>query len=518
METPPLGDDPVLGPMIGLRSLMATIRHKRRIWLITGLVGLVVGASLHLVIPRKSTAVTDLYLVVPAGADPLQVMANNVSLLDTEVVAQQAITEDHLHVTPRTLLSDYTGLSISDNILSIKFSGPSQIEAVSGARAVARAFLAVQARELGLQTGALVSGLQSQISSLNVEIDGLNTKINNLSDATPDTQSSSQLTDLVNQRGEDESQVSQLQTQVQQALLNEQSTDHANNVLDPAAVVPVSAKKVLLIDGLSGLVAGIAVGLVAVTFGALLSERPPDRSTVAETLGAPVELSMDRYRGPRVMRRRRLYRRMRRPNSSVRMIQRRLRGHLESAPGSALAVVSLESSEHAALASEPAALAVGALALALSLEGHRVVVVDAANDRPLASILGLPTKPSAMVTFRHRVAVCPPVRVIVAPEDPLQMAQKPPPDDADVLLVLASLDAAFGAEHLAPWVTDAVMVLSSRGITLTRMEASREMLREAGISLRSVILLGADPQDDSSGALRPVDLRLTSMRTAEPSN
>jgi len=513
METPPLGDDPVLGPMIGLRSLMATIRHKRRVWLITGLVGLVVGASLHLVIPRKCTAVTDLYLVVPAGADPLQVMANNVSLLKTEVVAQQAITEDHLHVTPHTLLSDYTGLSISDNILSIKFSGPSQIEAVSGARAVARAFLAVQARELGLQTGALVSGLQSQISSLNVEIDGLNTKITNLSDATPDTQSSSQLTDLVNQRGEDESQVSQLQAQVQQALLNEQSTDHANNVLDPAAVVPVSAKKVLLIDGLSGLVAGIAVGLVAVTVGALLSERPPDRSTVAETLGAPVELSMDRYRGPRVLRRRRLYRRMRRPNPSLRMIQRRLRGHLESAPGSALAVVSLESSEHAALASEPAALAVGALARALSLEGHRVVVVDAANNRPLASILGLPTKPSAMVT-----AVCPPVRVLVAPEDPLQMAQKPPPDDADVLLVLASLDAAFGAEHLAPWVTDAVMVLSSRGITLTRMEASREMLCEAGISLRSVILLGADPQDDSSGALRPVDLQLTSMRTAEPSN
>ena len=89
------------------------------------------------------------------------------------------------------------------------------------------------------------------------------------------------------------------------------------------------------------------------------------------------------------------------------------------------------------------------------------------------------------------------------------MAQKPPPDDADALLVLASLDAAFGAEHLAPWVTDAVMVLSSRRTTLTRIEVGREMLHEAGISLRSVILLDSDPQDDSSGALSPVDLRLT---------
>ena len=166
---------------------------------------------------------------------------------------------------------------------------------------------------------------------------------------------------------------------------------------------------------------------------------------------------------------------------------------------------------------EPAALGVGALALALSSEGHRVVVVDAADNRPLASILGLTTKPEAMETFQLPAAGGPPVRVLVAPEDPLQMAQKPPPDDADALLVLASLDAAFGAEHLTPWVKDAVMILSSRGVTLTRMEVSREMLREAGISLRSVILLDSDPQDDSSGALSPVDLRLTPVETPEPS-
>ena len=186
----------------------------------------------------------------------------------------------------------------------------------------------------------------------------------------------------------------------------------------------------------------------------------------------------------------------------MRMIERRLRGHLESAPGSALAVVAVGTPE-------PAALAVGALAFALSSEGHRVVVVDAADNRPLASILGLTAKPEAMETFQLPAGEGPPVRVLVAPEDPLQMAQKPPPDDADALLVLASLDAAFGAEHLTPWVTDAVMILSPRRITLTRMEVTREMLREAGISLRSVILLDSDPQDDSSGALSPVDLRLT---------
>ena len=55
------------------------------------------------------------------------------------------------------------------------------------------------------------------------------------------------------------------------------------------------------------------------------------------------------------------------------------------------------------------------------------------------------------------------MRVIVAPEDPAQMAQKPPPDDADVVLVLTSLDPAFGTEQLASWVTDAVMILCPSG-------------------------------------------------------
>lgn len=502
MEATTTNDDPVLGPMIGLRALVATVRRKRRVWLITGLVGLIVGASLHLVVPRKFTAVTDLYLAIPAGADPAQVMANNVSLLQTEVVAQQAVTAGHLHMVPHTLLSHYTGLAVSDNIMSITFSGPSQIEAASGASAVARAFLAVHAKEMGLQTDALVRGLQTQISSFNNEIDSLNGEINNLSAATADTQSNNQLTDLVNQRSGEESQVSQLQAQVDQALLNEQFTDHTSTVLDPAAVVPSSAERVVLVDALSGLVAGLAVGLAAVIFSALLSERPPDRSTVATTLGAPVELSLQRYRSPRVMRRSRLARRLREPTPTLRMIERRLRGQLESAPGSALAVVAVGTSE-------PTALAVGALALALSSEGHRVVVVDAADNRPLAKILGLSSKPDAMETFQLPAVGGPPVRVLVAPEDPLRMAKKPPPDDADALLILASLDAAFGAEHLAPWVTDAVMVMSSRTTTPTRMTVSREMLHEAGISLRSVILLDSDPQDESSGALGPVDLRLS---------
>ena len=314
-----------MGPMIAVRSVLATVRRRRRVWLIAGLVGLIVGASIHLVIPHKYSAVTDLYLAQPPGSDANQAMANNVSLLQTEVVAHKAVALGQLHRNPSSLLSNYSGLALSGNLMSIKYSGSSQAEAVSGARAVARAFLAVQAQQLHLQTEVLVRGLKSQITSANSAIDNLNTTINNLSGAPPSEQTANRLTDLVNQRGSDASQVTQLQGQIQQDLQNEQSADNVSHVLDPAALVPTSTKKVILVDALSGLVAGLAVGLAAVIFGSLLSERAPGRSNVAATLGAPVELSLLRYRPPRVMRKRRLSRQLTDPSQPLRMIERRLR-------------------------------------------------------------------------------------------------------------------------------------------------------------------------------------------------
>ena len=506
-------DDIALGQMIGLRSLWATIRRNRRVWLATGLLGLIVGVSLPVVLPHKSAAVTDLYLAQTAGADPADAMADNVSLLQTNAVAEQAVSTGRLNMSPSALLSRYSGLPLSDTIMSIKFNGADRSEAVAGARAVAQAFLAVQAKELRLQTDVLVRGLRSEIASLTTAMGNLNTQISSLSPAssTVNAQTSNQITNLVNQRSADQSQVSQLQAQIQQARLNEQSANNVSHVLDPAAPVSASGKKVVLEDAISGLIVGLAVGLVALIFGSLLSERPLDRSTVAEALDAPVELSLERYRRPRVMRRKRLSRQLRTPSPALRMIERRLRTRLESAAGSILAVVTVGS------AAEPAALAVGALALALASEGHNVVVVDAADNRILASVLGLAASPDTMETFQIPVEEGPPIRVIVAPEDPAQVAQKPPPDDADVVLVLTSLDPAFGTEQLASWVTDAVAVLSVRGVNITRLRVGREILREEGISLRSVILLGSDAEDDSSGALSSVDRRLTPVGSSEPS-
>ena len=102
-----LEEDATLGPVIRVRALWAAIRRRWRAWVLLGAAGLLVGAGLHLVIPRKYSATSDLYLAIPSGSNPPEVMANNVALLQTDAVAKQAIAAGRLNVSPRTLLAHY---------------------------------------------------------------------------------------------------------------------------------------------------------------------------------------------------------------------------------------------------------------------------------------------------------------------------------------------------------------------------------------------------------------------------
>lgn len=483
----------VFGTMVSLRSVKTGIWRRRRTWLATALLGVLIGASLHFVIPPKYAATTDVYLAYLPGSDPVQAIVNDVSLLQTRAVAGQAVSASHLHMSASALLAQYHGFALSDAIMSITANALSEHEALLEADAVAKALLAVRTDEFRLQTAVLVEGLQSQIAALTKAVNGLTTSINNAS-ASPTGGSSNQLSELIDQRSGDASQISQLQGQVLQDQLGERTAERVSHVLNPPAIVPVSTKRAVVKDALAGLGGGLGVGLAGVILFLLLSDRPRDRATVAATVGASVELSLGRYKRPRFIRRRWLTRRLRRPSPALRMIERRLRSHLESASGSALGIIAVG-------APEVSALAVGVLALSLSDDGHRVVLVDTAEGRPLASLFAAHTKDTGteaaqFVTFSGRTLM-----LIVGPDDPAQMAQKAPPEDADAVLLLASLDPAFGAAHLGSWITDAVVMVIGGDANSEQMAVTGQMLRHAGIATRSVILIGADPHDETSGAL-----------------
>jgi O-antigen/teichoic acid export membrane protein len=490
LPAPAGSDEEYFGPMVDLSAMKEAVRRRRRLWVGAALAGLVIGAAFHLAVPARYSAVANLYMVEPASAQPASAMADDVSLLETRSVAAGALGALHLDANPQAFVSTYQGTAVSNEIMSVKLSAPSAAQAVAYDNAVVRSFLAVRSQELALQTKLVVAGLEAQVNALNADIKALTSQIDSLGAAGPGSQAASQVTSLVNQRTTDSSQVDQLQSQGQQDLLAEQSVVQGTQVLDPAVALRVSPAKVALTDALTGLVGGLFLGLGIVVVGAAVSDRPRRRAQVAAALGVPVELSVGPYRPPLWLRELRLRRTVKRPGSTLQMMARRLCRQLEASPGSALAVVAIGPTE-------PPALAVGALALSLAYEGQHVVLVDMADGRPLGSLFGVKATPglAQKVVFDGQL-----LTLVVAPPDPGEMDEVyDVVDEADSVLVLASVSPARGAEHLARWATSAVVVVTAGKATGTLMTSCAEMLHRAGITARSAVLVGAGPEDESVG-------------------
>jgi capsular polysaccharide biosynthesis protein len=497
-------------PLIDLSVIKAALRRRRRLWLATGAAGLLLGAALSFLVPAKYDAVTDLYLVQPTGSDPAGAIVNDMSLLQTRAVAQRAIDALHLKVSAGSFVTTYTGTALSDVIVSVKLTASSSRDAVAYDNAVASAFLGLRAYELTYQTNLLASYVDTQVAALQGDINQLTSSINALSVGPATTQSSNQLTQLVSERSNDSGQIGTLQGGIQQDLVNERTVIEGSKVLDTAELLKTSAKKAAVEDALSGVIGGLAAGMAVIILGAIISDRPRRRADVAAVLGSPVALSVGRYRAPRWQRRWRAHRRVTKPSAEMRLIERNLRAAMGDVRGTSLAIVNVE-------APYLAALSTAVLARSFASEGKRVLVVDTAEGRPLASLFGVRGK-------QRRGA---PSKVEIGGQS---MTMVSLPDDlnwdpsaellgaADVVLVVGSVDPAVGASYLASWARSSVVMLTAGKASATRVTACGQMLRDAGVPVRSAILIGADRDDETVGSVSSdllLPQRSSRARTAE---
>jgi capsular polysaccharide biosynthesis protein len=477
-------------PVISIRSLKSALRRRRRLWVTTAIVGLLLGATLHVILPSKVVSISQLYLVQPSGGAPGQAMTDAVGLLQTQAVADRAVSILHGNGVHVNVVSPYKGTAVSPSIMAIKVSAPSAAVSVTENDALAAAFLAVRSSVLNQQTQVQVNGLESQIDALKSQIQQLTGQINALPASTASTGLvANQRNDLVNQRASANGQIVQLLSQAGQDELTQAQISQGSRVLDAAVVPHASKKKVIIRDALTGLVAGSALGMIIVILTDLLSDRLRRRGEVAATLGAPVELSVGHLPSPRWFARARMQRALKHPGSRLLMVERRLRDHLESASITGLSLIEIE-------AAKPAALALATLTLSLASEGKRVMIVDAAEGRPLAALLvGDDAVPEGAT-----VSICDQeVTLLVAPDDPAQVAWMDSPDDADVILTLATVDPALGAEHFSTWVSDVVVMVRAGGASAVQIDAVGQLLRQSLIGVWSAILIDADPDDVSAG-------------------
>jgi hypothetical protein len=420
-------------------------------------------------------------------------MANDIALLQTPAVGQRAadlLGEPSL--SPSKILGKAPGVAASDNILTLNVSGPSKTEAERRASALAKAFLGFRAERLQQQTAAANKALEGQISSLQHQISELGAAIN----APGSSSQGDQLSTLVGEQSSDTSELATLEQTVQQNQIASIGVVRGSSVVTPGTLIPASSVKLFGLDAMGGLIGGLLVGAAYVAVQAVLSDRLRRRDEVASLLGAPVELSIRQVRVPKRRRDRWISQAALKPTGEISSLAGYLRRRgVRQGGRKTLLLVAMDD-----MVVPAAALAL--LGKRLADEGESVLVADLTDEGLLAQSV------ENLWIDRPALADRPGghLQVFRPSRDDIGEVVEPPwvatPDGVNAVLVLTKVDPARGAWNLE-WAKQAVVSVTAGRSSGQAVSSTAVLLRAAGITIRSGVLIGADAEDESIGLLQP---------------
>lgn len=481
MNTTPERD--TAGGLVSLRALGAAVRRHRKLLAACAVVGALIGASVHVAVPRRVTATEDLYLAQAPGTNTQIEVADDQSVLQTWAVANRVVQRLHLPMSPSKFLKSYSSTAVSTAVISVSLSAPNPQLAVTREEALAQIFLAFRAHRYTQQVDAEVANLQSQATTLQKQIAHLTASV----PATSVGGSSGKIANIVNQENSDTASLASLDAQVQQAELGLRALVAGSAILDPAVVNGPSAARVWAEDGLAGLGGGLGLALLGVLVAASLSDGLVWRDDVAAVLGAPVGASVD-ARASRLLGRRAARVGWRR-RAAYRQSTAYLRAQLKR-PDTTLSIVPVGSRRTTAAAAAVARQLVDSYLL----EGQRVGVVDRTDGQVLAKALHLRSGREA-----HRRCGT----LVLLPDRSGAAADGAPPEPAhDIRVQFLEVDPSAGSEQLSPFASPAVVVLKAGAVDAVRLEAAALLLGRAGYPIAGAVLLDADARDATTGALR----------------
>jgi capsular polysaccharide biosynthesis protein len=503
--------------LAGLPHIAAAVRRSWRLWCALALIGLLLGAALYVLHPPAYKASTSLYLSQAASTDATDAILTDVALMQSDKVAEAAMRTVGLPVTPKSVSAFAAAaapVAVTDEVLQVVVKAPTGQDAVSWAKALATQFLRVRAAELLSGEQSTLAALSEQIANGRLHVGAIGAQINALSAGAPSASRQAELARLRAESAQAKAALSGLEQAVtayqSTTVVDTQEEIQGSRVLNPAALLPRSRVKEPAPYVGGGLGSGLAVGLGFVIVQALVSVRLRRRDDIAFALGAPVRLSVGRVPASR-------WQPGARGLGAARSREvQRIVAHLRDAvPGqtaegwaagpAALAVVEVDSGP-------VAALSLVSLAVASARDGPRVMLADLARGAPAARLLGA-AKPGVRVVREHGTEM-----VVAVPDRTGDGLAGPLPDgsppagmhpasteltaaskSADLLLTLVTLDPSHGAEHLPTWAAHAVVVVTAGRSSSTKIHATAEMIRIAGVNLASCVLAGADPADETLG-------------------
>lgn len=482
--------------LITVRYLWDAVRRHSLIWLSTALAGLLVGIAAVLLIPGSSEASSKILLVHREGDDPERAIVTDNSLAETNTVASRVIDELGLSMTPEEVLDSYTVTALTDRVLEINARAATDGEAIDLAAMVGEVFLEFRTEQAEQQIEPLRHALEDARNDVNAARKNVIDAGGDPDDSDPEPSPEQRtLTRAVERR----------QFIDQQILDQEAVTGRMNSsrILDKAALVPQSQLRSVAMAAGSGLAGGLFLGLAFVVARALISDRLWRRHDIALALGAPIGMSVGAPR--RRFGARRLLTRSARLNPAVRRVLPYLRAQVAwDAAKPTLALVNIGDVKDSVLIAT-------AVAESFASDGSRVLVVDMTDDQAMRRAADLPNRPGVhRFELEGSVAI---VRVYVPEtldQPGLSPGSLPSSDDfqdewseADLVVVLATVSPATGAEHLTPWASEVVALVGAGQASATEIAATGEVLRVAAVQLRTALLVRTDKSDLSIGGVDP---------------
>ncbi len=509
--------------LISVGFIGAELRRRAWVWLGATLAGLVISLGLFIVAPPAYEAQTSVLITNDATSDPALQMQGDVELAENPHVAEAAMNALAGEGKPTSahgiggFVASYTATAVSDRILQITARADSYDEAVAESDALTKAFLGFRAYTLRRQQQLAISAITPLVKMRTKEFDSLSTLLDRVSAEPASASRTASLKQLRNKYRQEGTTLGALVYTLTNYPVVTTSEIQGTQVLDAAAPIPPSRKHLAAITGIAGLCSGLGLGLLIVAIGAILSDRPRAREDIARALGARVRsVGKPGLLGRLPFGGRLGYFRSR----AARRLADQLRDAIPPGRRSTLAVVAADNVR-------ATAAALASLATSCAEQGRRVVLADLSGRASAARLLGArgPGVHQVQAGDAH-VVVAVPEPGDIGPTGPFasdylagsrgradrsaasaggsggsypRAAAADACRSADLVLSLATVDPAIGAEHLATWATDAAVVITAGRSQLTAIHSIGELIRIAGLRLEFGVLASADKADESFG-------------------
>lgn len=484
--------------LVSLPFLLAAVRRRWRRVVATAGVCVLVALGMVQMGGGQHAATATLLLISDPSKDSTGAMTTNLSLVHTRAVAEEVIKDLQLPLSPQDFQSTVTATPLSDQLMSVTVTAPSDQEAIQRVNALTAAYLKFRGDKTSTLETSTIAANEQLIRSLNSQI----VDVTRRADAATSS-GQQQLAEQLNiQRTQLQAQLAAAESENSQTELQNQAVLDASGVVDAAAVVHKSRLKFAGLAVISGLIGGTALGLGLVLAPAILSTRLRRRDDVARALGMPVRFSAasvrSRWRWT--------------PGREVRRNAEKL------AHGLATALPEHADTARLTLATvgdvRDGAYVVGALADELARESTSVAVVDLSTSGLLATrprrLIGRrdPIQNRQLVKVRrHDVRVSE-----LASRSRERFSSDKELGRIEVILTLIELDLGAGVDVLGDLADAAVVLVSAGKVSAERLRSSATLLRQSGIHPAFAMLAGADDTDDSSGLLDQVRPRERSTR------